>query len=235
MLKCVQADEAHARMHTVPKRMHAEAEDGSDGSDGSDTGEAGYGEDAEYEEKYLRREIIDVELKMNNDFLQIILFLFAVPQEVPLQVRDRSWSGVRLAPPLEPAEVNMNVTWMNADCQWYQGNARFMECVADCAVIALMRSYYQFSPSFTEICQSYIDLVADYEKTDTFAEVAGRQELIEEDSVDNINTIVRSAAHGRRPGRHASDPSVDVPARLHPPAAGSTGADLAALRNIYLH
>jgi hypothetical protein len=94
MLKCVQADEAHARMHTVPKRMYAEAEDGSDGSDGSDTGEAGYGEDAEYEEKYLRREIIDVELKMNNDFLQIILFLFAVPKEVPLQVRDRSWSGV---------------------------------------------------------------------------------------------------------------------------------------------
>jgi hypothetical protein len=48
----------------------------------------------------------------------------------------------------------MNVTWMNADCQWYQENARFMECVADCAVIALMRSYYQFSPSFTEICQT---------------------------------------------------------------------------------
>ncbi len=178
---------------------------------------------------------IEIELKMNNDFLQIILFLFAVPQEVPLRARDGRWSGVRLAPPLEPAEVNMNVTWMNADCQWYQRKARFMECVADCAVIALMRSYYDFSPSFTEICQSYIDLVADNEKTDAFAEVAGHQELIDDDSVDNINTRVRKDAHAQRSGRHAADPAVDVPARLHLPAAGSTGTDLAALRSIYLY
>jgi hypothetical protein len=70
--------------------------------------------------------------------------------------------------------------------------------VADCAVIALMRGYYSFSPSFTEICQGYIDLVADYEKTDAFAEVVGQQERIDDS-----------------------------------PAAGSTGADLAALRSIY--
>jgi hypothetical protein len=57
MLKCVQADEAHARIHAVPERIHAEAEDGSDISD---AGEAGYGENAEYEEKCLRKEIIDV-------------------------------------------------------------------------------------------------------------------------------------------------------------------------------
>ena len=179
--------------------------------------------------------MIDVELKMINDFLQVILFLFAVPQEVPLRARDRRWSAVRLEAPLEPAEVNMNVAWMNDDCQWYQGNARFMECVADCAVIALMRNCYQFSPSFTEICQSYIDLVADYEKTDAFAEVVGQQERIDDDSVDNINTRVRSAAHGRRPGRHATDPAVD--AVVMPPrasAAGSTTAALAALHDIYL-
>ncbi len=68
MLLQVQADEAHAR-------IHAAAEDGSDGS-GS---EAGYGSEAEYEEKCLRKRIIDVQLKMNNDFLQFILFFVRRP------------------------------------------------------------------------------------------------------------------------------------------------------------
>jgi hypothetical protein len=175
----------------------------------------------------------DVELNMNNAFLQVILFLFAVPQEVPLHARYKKFAGVQLSRPLEQAAVNMNVAWMMNDCLWYQQNKKIMEALADCAVIALMRSYYSFSPSVTEICQSYIDLVADYEKTDAFAEVVGQQERIDDDSVDNINTRVRSAAHGRRPGRHASDPAVDVPASVHPPAAGSTGAALAALRSIY--
>jgi hypothetical protein len=225
------ADEAHARTQV---RRHAETGRDSDASDGSDGSETAYGSDAEYEEKGIRKQMIDVELKMNNDFLQVILFLFAVPQEVPLRARERRWAPTRLEAPLEPAAVNMNVAWMMDDCRWYQQNAKFMELLADCAVIALMRENYEFSPAFTEICQSYIDLVADYEKTDAFAEVVGQQERIDDDSVDNINTRVRSAAHARRPGRHAADPGVDVaatPARAS--AAGSTGAALAALRSIY--
>jgi hypothetical protein len=243
----VQADDAHRRMYVNPRRIHAaeinadgsggsdDGSGGSDGSDGSEAWQAGYGSDAELEEKYLRKDITDIQLKMNNEFLEVILFLFAVPQEMPLRARYKKFYGVRLMPPLEQAKVNMNVAWMMDDCLWYQHNQKFMEALADCAVIALMRSYYYLSPTFTEICQSYIDLVVDYEKTDAFAEVAGHQELIDDDSVDNINTRVRSAAHGRRPGRHAADPAVDVPARVHLPAAGSTGADLAALRSIYLH
>jgi hypothetical protein len=123
----------------------------------------------------------------------------------------------------------MHVTWMNDDCQWYQRNERFMEFLADCAVMALMRGYYDFSPSFTEICQSYTDIVADYEKTDAFAEVVGPQEVIEDDSLGNITDSVRTDAHARRPSRHATNPAVDAP-----PAA-STRANLAALNWMYLH
>jgi hypothetical protein len=238
MLLQVQADDAHRRIHVNP-RGSDDGSDGSDGSDASEASQAGYGSDASLEERYLREDITDVELKMNNQFLEVILFLFAVPQELPLRTRYKKFAGVRLLHPDEQAQVDMNVTWMMHDCQWYQHNQRFMQALADCAIISLMRSYYDFSPSLKEVCETYVDLVADYEKTDAFAEAVGSRDLIEPDSVDDINTRVRRAAHARRSDRHESSPAFDTPPRR--PAAGSAGhgaaastlAHLAALSEIY--
>lgn len=155
-------------------------------------------EDAEYDETCIRKDITNLEFKMTNDFLQVILFLYAVPQEVPLPARYRKFYGPEFKPQLEPSEVDMDVTWMNEDCKWYQQNATFMGFLADYAVIALMRCYYAFSPSLTEICQSYTNVLPDYEKTDAFAEHVRPQEVIDEDTVHEIADSVRGDAHARR-------------------------------------
>ena len=173
----------------------------------ADAAHTAQGEDAEYEEKCTRKEITNLEHNMTNEFLQVILYLFAVPQEVPLRVRTHKFKPDELTPPLEPSPVHMDVTWMNEDCKWYQQNARFMEFLADCAVIALMRSCYEFSPSFIEICQSYKNILPDYEKTDAFEEHVRPQEVIDDDSLSQITNSVRSDAHARRP--HTA-PSADT-------------------------
>jgi hypothetical protein len=207
-----EADDAHAKMF--------------------EEDDQGKGEAYETQEKYIREEIDQVELKMNNEFLQIILFVFAVPQEVPLPARYRKFYGVRLSPPLESAEVNVHVKWMHDDCLWYQRNTKFMEFLADCAVIALMCSYYDYSESFIEICQSYTDIVPDYEKTHAFSEVVGQKKEIHDDSLRDITGRVQRDAHRRRSSRYAKDPAFDAP---QPTGAASTRANLAALNDIYVH
>ncbi len=186
-------------------------------------------EQYELEERGIRKEITEVELQMNNEFLEVILFVFAVPQEKPLPARYRKFHGVRLRPPLEEAEVNLNVKWMHDDCVWYQANPKFMEFLVDYAVIALMRSYYEYSESFLEICRFYEGLVADYKKTDAFAEIVNVKE-VSDDSVSKITHMVRKDSHGRRRGAYEEHPNFDATRSK----IASTRANLAALNNIYM-
>jgi hypothetical protein len=178
----------------------------------------------ELEERGIRSEITEVELKMNNEFLEVILFVFAVPQEKPLPTRYRKYRGVFLQPPLEETEVDLNVKWMHDDCVWYQANQTFMEFLADYAVIALMRKYYDYSESFLEICRFYEGLVPDYKKTDAFAEIVDVRD-VSDDSVGKITNIVRRDSHGSRKNAYEEHPKFEK---------GSTSANLAALNNIYM-
>ena len=198
-----EADAAHERIHARHPRQHgsngSEGPEGSDGSDGYGPDADGYGSEAEYLEKGIRQGIIEREMKMAQEFLQVILFLFAVPQEVPLRVRTHKFKPDELTHPLEPSEVDMGVTWMNEDCKWYQQNATFMGFLEDYAVIVLMTGCYNFSPSFTEICQSYTNVLPDYQKTDAFEEHVRPQTETGIDVVHNIADSVRRDAHQRRP------------------------------------
>jgi hypothetical protein len=168
--------------------------------------------EAEAEESSLRTTIINIEHNMANDFLKVILFLFAVPQETPLKVRVKRTWPYELIPPLEPSELDMNVAWMNEDCKWYQQNQTFMAFLADSSVIALIIGYYEFSASFTEICQSYRDIVHDYTQADVFVEHITPQQVLHDDAAGEIAGIVRERAHDQRRTRHSQDPASNAPA-----------------------
>jgi hypothetical protein len=190
------ADRVHARAQQDPPHAHSDSEE----------------TEAEAEESSLRTTIIKIEHNMANDFLEVILFLFAVPQETPLKVRVlRTWP-YELMLPLEPPELDMNVEWMTEDCRWYQQNENFMASLADCSVIALIIGYYEFSASFTEICQSYRDLVHDYTQADVFVEHITPQEVVHDDAAAKIAGIVRERAHDQRTTRHSQHPASNAPA-----------------------
>jgi hypothetical protein len=197
-------DEARTRWHQEPP--HANSDDETE---------------AEHEVRCLGRDLINIEHHMANDFLQVLLFLFAVPQEAPLQVRVRRRWPYELVPPLEPSALDMNVAWMNEDCKWYQESKEFMAFLADCAVIALIIGYYEFSASFTEICQSYRDIVHDYTQADVFVEHISPQDVLEDDTVGTIAGIVRERSHDERKKRHAQNPAAN--------AAGTTATSRALL------
>jgi hypothetical protein len=190
------ADAARARAQQEPPHGHSDSEE----------------TEAEAEESSLRTTIINIEHNMANDFLKVILFLFAVPQETPLKARVKREWPYELIPPLEPAELDMNVAWMNEDCKWYQQNQTFMAFLADSSVIALIIGYYEFSASFTEICQSYRDLVHDYTQADVFVEHITPQEVLHDDAAGEIAGIVRERAHEQRRTRHSQDPASHAPA-----------------------
>jgi len=159
------------------------------------------GEWAEFEEKCIRGDIEKLEHKMTTEFLQVIVFLFAVPQEIPRKVRVHRFKADELIPPLEPSMLDMDVTWMNEDCKWYQNNATFMAFLTDYAVIALMQNYYSFSKSVTEMCASYRDVVPAYVKADVFIEHMSTQEVLHEDTTATIAGVVRERAHDERTTR----------------------------------
>jgi hypothetical protein len=168
------------------------------------------GELAEFEEKCIRKDIEKLEHKMTTEFLQVILFLFAVPQEIPRKVRVHKFKPDELIPPLEPSMLDMDVTWMNEDCRWYQNNATFMAFLTDYAVIALMHCYYSFSKSVTELCQCYRDVVPGYVKADVFVEHMSPQAVLHEDTVAKIASIVREDSHSDRHSRHAPGPAANT-------------------------
>jgi hypothetical protein len=168
------------------------------------------GSDGEYEEKYIRRDIEELEHKMTTEFLRVILFLFAVPQEIPRKVRLQRFQPDELIPPLEPSMLDMDVTWMNEDCRWYQHNVTFMTFLTDYAVIALMQSYYSFSKSVTEICESYRNVVPGYIQADVFVEHVSPQEVLHEDTVATIAGIVRERSHNERHSHHAPGPAENI-------------------------
>jgi hypothetical protein len=99
-----------------------------------------------------------------------------------------------------------------------------MEFLADYAVIALMRKYYDYSESFLEICRFYEGLVPDYKKTDAFAEIASKRD-VSDDSVGKITQMVRRDSHGRRQDAYKEHPKFEK---------DQTHANLAALNNIYM-
>jgi hypothetical protein len=66
-----------------------------------------------------------------------------------------------------------------------------------------MQSYYSFSKSVTEMCESYRDVVPGYVKADVFVEHVSPQEVLNEDAVATIASVVRERAHDARTPRHS--------------------------------
>lgn len=162
-------------------------------------------EELEYTEKNLKKDQSTQCLQMANDFLQVILFLYAVPQEVPLQVKQHKYKIDELIPPLKPSDVDMDVTWMYEDCKWYQQNKNLMKFVTDCAVLALMSSSWYFSPAFTEICQSYQQIESYYQNADTYEVHVSPQQVLPDDLVHKISDSVRRDGHRDRARRNSGN------------------------------
>ena len=81
-----------------------------------------------------------------QDFLDVILFLHAVPQ----RVFDR-WDAL---------DHDLDVTWFREYCAVYQNNEPLMAFLRDCAVVVLITGCFDVSTEVTSIHACYVQLAA---------------------------------------------------------------------------
>ena len=79
-----------------------------------------------------------------QDFLDVILFMHAVPQ----RVFDR-WDAL---------DHKHDVTWFREHCEVYQKNEELMAFLRDCAVVVLITGCFDVSPDVKSIYDRYVQL-----------------------------------------------------------------------------
>jgi hypothetical protein len=103
-----------------------------------------YGEDERpMSEKSMRRSRI----MRAQDFLDVILFMHAVPQRV-----DGRWDAL---------EHSMDVTWFREHCAVYQKNEDLMAFLRDCAVVVLLVGYFAVAADVKSLHGCYECLARD--------------------------------------------------------------------------
>ena len=81
-----------------------------------------------------------------QDFLDVILFLHAVPQRA-----DGRWDAL---------DHEFDVTWFREHCKVYQNNEPLMAFLRDCAVVVLITGCFSISPEIKCIHDCYVQLGA---------------------------------------------------------------------------
>ena len=88
-------------------------------------------------EKRMRRSRI----KRAQDFLDVILFMHAVPQRA-----DGQWDAL---------DLESDVTWFREHCEVYQKNEELMTFLRDCAVVVLITGYFVIPKDVKSIHDCY--------------------------------------------------------------------------------
>ena len=112
-----------------------------------------YGEDERpMTEKIMRHSRI----RQAQDFLDVILFLHAVPQRA-----DGRWDAVlkRAVERWDALDHEHDVTWFREHCGVYQKNEELMSFLRDCAVVVLITGCFSISPEVKSIHDCYMELV----------------------------------------------------------------------------
>ena len=91
-------------------------------------------------EKSMRRSRI----RRAQDFLDVILFMHAVPQRV-----FKRWDAL---------DHESDVTWFREHCEVYQKNEELMAFLRDCAVVVLITGCFDISQDVKSICDCYVQL-----------------------------------------------------------------------------
>jgi hypothetical protein len=82
--------------------------------------------------------------KRAQEFLDVILFLHAVPQRV-----DGRWDAL---------DHEHDVTWFREHCRVYQQNEHLMAFLRDCAVVVLTVGHFQVAPEVHSMHECYVEL-----------------------------------------------------------------------------
>jgi hypothetical protein len=85
-----------------------------------------------------------------QDFLDVILFMHAVPQRV-----DGLWDAL---------DRESDVSWFGGHCEVYQKNEELMAFLRDCAVVVLLVGHFQAAPGVLSMHACYTQLGAEAEK-----------------------------------------------------------------------
>jgi hypothetical protein len=102
-----------------------------------------YGED----ERPMSEKIMHGSAKSRaQDFLDVILFMHAVPQRV-----DGKWDAL---------DHKWDVTWFREHCEVYQKNEELMAFLRDCAVVVLLVGHFHAAPGVLSIHDCYMQLGA---------------------------------------------------------------------------
>jgi hypothetical protein len=88
--------------------------------------------------------------KKAQEFLNVILFMHAVPQRV-----DGEWDAL---------DRESDVTWFREHSEVYQKNKELMAFLRDCAVVVLLVGYFQAAPGVLSMHACYTQLGAEAEK-----------------------------------------------------------------------
>jgi hypothetical protein len=100
-----------------------------------------YPEDMRY---LLEKGMRSSRLKRAQDFLDVILFMHAVPQRA-----DGRWDTL---------DHESDVTWFRAHCEVYQKNEPLMAFLRDCAVVVLITGCFSLTQEVKSIHDCYIPL-----------------------------------------------------------------------------
>jgi hypothetical protein len=137
--------------------------------------------------------------RMPESFLQVILFVFAVSPHVQQSLYEQTFQ-------LRRQDVDMDITWMNDDCKYYQDNRAFMHCLLDCAKIALLAGHYNIPPRVRAVCDTYKSAEGDYSKAAAFEAHMETDPRLPLEMVHAVTNTVRSTAHGNT-GRPSTAPA----------------------------
>ena len=83
-------------------------------------------------------------LKRAQEFMDVILFMHAVPQRV-----DGRWDSL---------DLDSDVTWFREHCEVYQKNEELMAFLRDCAVVVLITGCFDVSKDVKSIWECYREL-----------------------------------------------------------------------------
>jgi hypothetical protein len=100
-----------------------------------------YPEDMRY---LLEKGMRSSRLKRALEFMDVILFMHAVPQRV-----DGQWDAL---------DHEHDVTWFREHCEVYQKNEDLMAFLRDCAVVVLLVGYFQVATEVKSMHECYVKL-----------------------------------------------------------------------------
>jgi hypothetical protein len=100
-----------------------------------------YGEDERSMSEKVMRSVRD---KRAQEFLDVILFMHAVPQRV-----DGRWDAL---------DRESDVSWFREHCAVYQENEELMAFLRDCAVVVLLVGHLHGAPGVLSMHECYVQL-----------------------------------------------------------------------------